>query len=165
MPAWVAAAVAVIFGAQSWWSSRRSKKAEKAVQDHAGRATAAAEKAALAQAQTAQATTRVTDVVERRATGADLKPWRIEKGGGGQWDFYLVNLTSTPNYGVTLAGEPVADADENTFDVIDGNSSVAIDVVTYAQMQDRAIDQLVPDRGAQRDSADTEDRIARVTLF
>ena len=89
--------------------------------------------------QTAQATTRVADVVERRATGADLKPWRIEKGGGGQWDFYLVNLTSTPKYGVTLAGEPVADADENTFDVVDGNSSVAIDVVTYAQMQDRAI--------------------------
>lgn len=89
--------------------------------------------------QTAQATTRVADVVERRATGADLKPWRIEKGGGGQWDFYLVNLTSTPKYGVTLAGEPVADADENTFDVIDGNSSVAINVVTYAQMQDRAI--------------------------
>ena len=78
-------------------------------------------------------------MVERRATGADLKPWRIEKGGGGQWDFYLVNLTSTPKYGVTLAGEPVADADENTFDVIDGNSSVAINVVTYAQMQARAI--------------------------
>ena len=78
-------------------------------------------------------------MVERRAAGADLKPWRTEKGGGGQWDFYLVNLTSTPKYGVTLAGEPVADADENTFDVIDGNSSVAIDVVTYAQMQDRAI--------------------------
>jgi hypothetical protein len=58
--------------------------------------------------------------------------------GSGQ-DFYLVNLTSTPKYGVTLAGEPVADAEENTFDVIDGNSSVAIDVVTYAQMQDRAI--------------------------
>jgi len=28
-------------------------------------------------------------VVERRATRADLKPWRTEKGGG-QWDFYLL---------------------------------------------------------------------------
>ena len=61
------------------------------------------------------------------------------KGGGGQSDLYLVNLTSTTKYGVTLAGEPVTDADDNTFDVIYGNSSVAIDVVTYAQMQDRAI--------------------------
>jgi hypothetical protein len=105
-------------------------------------------------------------VVERRATGADLKPRRIEKGGGGQWDFYLVNLTSTPKYGVTLASEPVADADENTFDVIDGNSSVANrrgHLRADAEQGDH--DQLVPDRGAQRDSADTEDRIARVTLF
>ena len=140
VPAWVAAAVAVIFGVQSWWSSRRSRKAEAAAKDQADRATAAAEKAAAAEAETAQATTRVADVVEQRVTGAERKPWRIEKGGRGEFDYYLVNLTATPKYDVTLSGEPVRHAGgDDHFSEIDGDGRVSIDVVTFAQTLDYTI--------------------------
>ena len=61
MAGWASAVVAAIFGAQSWWSSRRSKSAEAEAKEQADRATRAAEDAAAARRQTAQETKRLAD--------------------------------------------------------------------------------------------------------
>jgi hypothetical protein len=136
----VAAVVATIFGMLSWWSSRRSKAAEKEARSQADRATAAAEKAATAQQQTAEETKRVADVVVNRASAAELKPWRIEKGVRGEFDYYLVNLTTTPKYDVTLSGEPVSNAGgQEHFAEIDGHARVSIDMLTFWQTLDYTI--------------------------
>jgi hypothetical protein len=79
-------------------------------------------------------------VVVNRASAAELKPWRIEKGGRGEFDYYLVNLTATPKYDVKLSGEPVRNAGgEEDFSEIDGHGRVSIDVVTFAQTLDYTI--------------------------
>lgn len=144
VPGWVSAVAAVVattFGMLSWWSSRRSKAAETEAKSQADRAAVAAEKAATAQQQAAQDTKRVADVVVDRASAAERKPWRIEKGGRGEFEYYLVNLTATPKYDVKLSGEPVRNAGgEEDFSEIDGHGRVSIDdVVTFAQTLDYTI--------------------------
>lgn len=131
VPAWVAAAVSGLFGLLSWRAARRSKKAEVVANAQADRASNAAEEAVAAQQVTAQETKRLADLMSNRATGAERKPWRVEKGRG-DWEYYLVNATAQPKFDVTLDGDPIrmASGTDNLGEV-DGHARVSMDVALF----------------------------------
>jgi ATPase subunit of ABC transporter with duplicated ATPase domains len=128
VPAWVAAAISVIFGIQSWRSSRKSKterdqatmqaqKAERAVSavenlaNEAQRSAEAAERSATAHE--AQAS-----IASEQVAAEELKPWEFEPVRNSDKNI-LRNKTATPKYGVRIKGPAVA-AQESHIGTVDG---------------------------------------------
>jgi hypothetical protein len=131
VPAWVAAVAAgisVIFGIQSWRSSRRSEQAREAADLQAERATEAAENAVAAQGQMAAETKRLADATQRQWDAAEENPWRIERDKDARVD-RLRNLTATTKYHVRVHGDPVRVDGRSFFHEIAGNDAPEVDLV------------------------------------
>lgn len=154
VPAYLSTAVAIVFGTLGWWSSRRSKKAEKAATNQAVKATEAAQDAAAAQRQIAEDTRRFataqethTALLQDAAEQAERFPWVIHRQGDSM-DFRLLNLTNTRKYQVVVTGEPagrpagvfrMGGGGDNQFDFVDGRETVELDLFVAAQTIDRSV--------------------------
>jgi hypothetical protein len=165
VPAWLAVIVAGVFGIQAWCSSRRSAasargskasvQAAKAEADRAERATKAAEEAAASAGRSATAAERSAAadetqarLLQAQADAAEQSPWDIERPS--QHVFFLVNLTNTPKYNVSVSGEPVVAASNpnvfgpgggrrNQFEVFDGRDRQRLNVLLHAATTDPSV--------------------------
>lgn len=154
VPAWLAVLVAAFFGVQSWRSSRRAEAAKAAAQAAESKATEAAEEAAVAAERSADAAERLATAQEAQvvllqdaAEAEERKPWRIHRVGNAM-DFRLTNRTNIPKYAVVVTGEPTGvpsdvfipgGGGDNSFDVVDGQETVELDLYIMAQTVDRSV--------------------------
>jgi hypothetical protein len=121
MPAWVAAAISVIFGIQSWRSSRKSKTERQEATRQAGRAeraVSAAETAASAAERSAAALETQASIASEQVAAEELKPWEFEPVRSSDKNI-LRNKTATPKYGVRIRGQAVAPS-ESDIGTVDG---------------------------------------------
>jgi hypothetical protein len=138
VPAWVAAAISVIFGIQSWRSSRKSKtEREEATRqaERAERAVSAAETAASAAERSAGALETQASIASEQVAAEELKPWVLEPVLGSD-NTILRNRTATVKYGVRMEGTAVRVSDIGT---VDGYGAVEVDTLRRIWNRDRRV--------------------------
>jgi hypothetical protein len=110
VPAYLSAAVAIVFGILSLRSSRRSKAAERASKDQADRATKAAEDAVAAQNKIAAEIRRLGDDSARQREDEERAPRRVDKLSAGRLSGRMAATTlprspaTAPSTSIYLSG-------------------------------------------------------------
>jgi hypothetical protein len=149
VPAWVAATISVIFGIQSWRSSRKSK----AEREEAARQAQSAERAVSAAEDLVGEARRFAEAGERSASAqeaqARLAAEKVEAAEGSPWileaipgrdNCLLRNNTRTPKYHVNASGpavHPGAGVGGSTIREVEGGDAVEIYVLRAGQLDDR----------------------------
>jgi hypothetical protein len=167
VPAWVAAAISVIFGIQSWLSSRTSKAEREEAErqaERAERAVSAAEDLVGEARRSAEAGERSASAQEIQARLAAEKveaeegsPWILEAIPGRD-NCLLRNNTRTPKYDVNASGpavHPGAGVGGSTIHEVEGGDAVEIYVLRAGGLDDRI------NVSWQRDKNRSEPRMSR----
>jgi hypothetical protein len=137
VPAWFAAAIAVISAYLSWRAQRKSKaEREEATQqaERAERAAGAAER----QADAARRSAVVAEKQERRqaeaTADAEADPWDLEAIIGYD-NCYLINTTETAKYDITVAGFKIHDG-PSRFDMIGPHKREELSIMRISHPDD-----------------------------
>jgi hypothetical protein len=127
-------------------AERQAERAERATKA-AQHAAAAADRSAAAAERSATADETQAQLAQGQADQAQQTPWGpIEHHGGD--DFWLRNLTRTPKYDVAVTGQAASrnaqmfrmgGGRSNSFDVVDGAESVALDLVITSHTVERFV--------------------------
>lgn len=149
MLAWVAAAISVVFGIQSWLSSRTSK----ADREEAARQAERAERAVSPAEDLVGEARRSAEAGERSASAQEIEARsaaeRVEAEEGSPWileaipgrdNCLLRNNTRTAKYDVNASGpavHPGAGVGGSTISQVEGGDAVEIYVLRAGQLDDR----------------------------